>query len=151
MISNGDDSPHVSWNTWRNLREYLSGWWLGHPSEKIWKSIGMISNPIYGKIRLMATKPPTRYRFLDNNHYQVQHCLGDVSWPSSDSLASHRCHSPLLPASMETAVPGSKRYPSWKLPGISGGNPNMEKSVLGDSRRRSFPFRHRGIPSHHPF
>ena len=29
------------------------------PLWKIWKSIGMIRNPIYGKITLMATKPPT--------------------------------------------------------------------------------------------
>ena len=37
--------------------------WLvgqGQPSEKWWSSsIGKISNPIYGKIKLMATKPPT--------------------------------------------------------------------------------------------
>ena len=39
--------------------------WLvvGPPLWKIWKSIGMIRNPIYGKIKLMATKPPTRLRF----------------------------------------------------------------------------------------
>ena len=36
-----------------------TGWWF-EPLWKIWKSIGMISNPIYGKIKLMATKPPTR-------------------------------------------------------------------------------------------
>ena len=35
-----------------------AGWWF-EPLWKIWKSIGMISNPIYGKIKLMATKPPT--------------------------------------------------------------------------------------------
>ena len=36
--------------------------WLvvGPPLWKIWKSIGMMRNPIYGKIKLMATKPPTR-------------------------------------------------------------------------------------------
>ena len=28
----------------------MTGWWLGHPSEK-YESIGMISNPIYGKIK----------------------------------------------------------------------------------------------------
>ena len=33
------------------LKWTSSGWWLGHPSEKIWKSVGMISNPIYGKIK----------------------------------------------------------------------------------------------------
>ena len=27
-----------------------TGWWLGHPSEK-YESIGMIRNPIYGKIK----------------------------------------------------------------------------------------------------
>ena len=37
-------------------------YWLvgqGHPSENMSSSIGMIRNPIYGKIKLMATKPPT--------------------------------------------------------------------------------------------
>ena len=29
-----------------------SGWWF-EPLWKIWKSIGMIRNPIYGKIKLM--------------------------------------------------------------------------------------------------
>ena len=32
---------------------------VGPPLWKIWKSIGMISNPIYGKMPKMATKPPT--------------------------------------------------------------------------------------------
>ena len=43
--------------------DYISYYcWLvvGPPLWKIWKSIGMISNPIYGKIKLMATKPPSR-------------------------------------------------------------------------------------------
>ena len=39
--------------------KYDTGWWLGHPSEK-YESIGMMTFPIYGKIKLMATKPPTR-------------------------------------------------------------------------------------------
>ena len=44
---------------WRIIRTF-SGWWLGHPSEKYMSSsIGMISNPRYGKIKLMAAKPPT--------------------------------------------------------------------------------------------
>ena len=51
------------WNMAKNLLEYLIFilTWLvvGPPLWKIWKSIGMISNPIYGKIKLMATKPPT--------------------------------------------------------------------------------------------
>ena len=29
----------------------VSGWWLGHPPEKYGPSIGMISNPIYAKIK----------------------------------------------------------------------------------------------------
>ena len=37
------------------------GWWLGHPSEKYefvnWDDE---CNPIYGKIKFMATKPPSR-------------------------------------------------------------------------------------------
>ena len=36
---------------------------VGPPLWKIWKSIGMIRNPIYGKISQMATKPPTRFWF----------------------------------------------------------------------------------------
>ena len=40
---------------------FLYVYWLvvGPPLWKIWKSIGMISNPIYGKMPKMATKPPT--------------------------------------------------------------------------------------------
>ena len=30
----------------------MAGWWFSHPSEK-YESVGMISNPIYGKIELM--------------------------------------------------------------------------------------------------
>ena len=41
----------------------ITGWWFG-PLWKIWKSIGMISRPIYGKIELMATKPPTRLELI---------------------------------------------------------------------------------------
>ena len=38
------------WFAWRGLcQKRKPGWWLGHPSEK-YESIGMISNPIYGKI-----------------------------------------------------------------------------------------------------
>ena len=45
----------------------VGGWWLGHPSEKYdWKSIGMMkaTQPnMNGKIKLMATKPPTSHLF----------------------------------------------------------------------------------------
>ena len=37
-----------------------------NPSEK-YESIGMISNPIYGKILKMATKPPTRGFMMVND------------------------------------------------------------------------------------
>ena len=44
------------------LNESTSGWWLGHPPEKyefvIWDD--EIPN-INGKIKFMATKPPTRH------------------------------------------------------------------------------------------
>ena len=38
----------------------LSGWWF-EPLWKIWKSIGMIRNPIYGKIKNGNQSPPTSY------------------------------------------------------------------------------------------
>ena len=40
----------ASLNSWGQLTPMVSGWWLGHPSEK-YESIGMIRNPIYGKIK----------------------------------------------------------------------------------------------------
>ena len=33
------------------LQPSATGWWFGPPLWTIWKSIGMISNPIYGKIK----------------------------------------------------------------------------------------------------
>ena len=41
--------------------QIITGWWLGHPSEKYeFVSWDDDRNPIYAKIKLMATKPPTR-------------------------------------------------------------------------------------------
>ena len=37
-------------NYWTTLNYLLSGWWF-EPLWKIWESIGMIRNPIYGKIK----------------------------------------------------------------------------------------------------
>ena len=54
-----------------------AGWWF-QPLWKIWKSIGMISNPIYGKIKLMATKPPTSWVFVRIHWYFTQHL--DDAW-----------------------------------------------------------------------
>ena len=45
----------VSFHPWKTT----TGWWLGHPSEKYESQFGWLF-PIYGKIKLMATKPPTR-------------------------------------------------------------------------------------------
>ena len=43
------------------LRKLNINWLVvGPPLWKIWKLIGMIRNPIYGKIKI-ATKPPTKY------------------------------------------------------------------------------------------
>ena len=52
---------HQPWSTWiDNYKTQFDNWLVvGPPLWKIWKSIGMIRNPIYGKITLMATKPPT--------------------------------------------------------------------------------------------
>ena len=48
-----------SFKTWVCLK--ITGWWFSHPSKKYdfvnWDDD---SNPIYGKIKKMATKPPTR-------------------------------------------------------------------------------------------
>ena len=37
-------------NFWICLGYLMAGWWLGHPSEK-YESIGMVRNPICGKIK----------------------------------------------------------------------------------------------------
>ena len=44
----------------------ISGWWLGHPSEKYeFVSWDDNRNPILmGKIKFMATKPPTRFHMV---------------------------------------------------------------------------------------
>ena len=43
----------------QKLPPWYPGWWF-EPLWKIWTSIGMMRFPIYGKIKFMATKPPTR-------------------------------------------------------------------------------------------
>ena len=47
-----------------------AGWWLGHPSEKYGPSIGMISNPIYGKIKNgnQTTNQYVNFRPFSNTH-----------------------------------------------------------------------------------
>ena len=38
-----------------------TGWWYTYPSEKYeWKSVGMMTFPIYGKSKKSCSKPPTR-------------------------------------------------------------------------------------------
>ena len=41
----------------------IPGWWLSLPLWKMmeWKSVGMMTFPIYGKIIHSCSKPPTRY------------------------------------------------------------------------------------------
>ena len=57
----------------------VTGWWLSHSLWKIWKSVGMIRNPIYGKIK-KCSQPPTRWKMYPTSHpfhYSVtilQHC-----------------------------------------------------------------------------
>ena len=42
------------------MSDSITGWWArATPLKNMSSSIGMIRNPIYGKIKLMATKPPT--------------------------------------------------------------------------------------------
>ena len=50
-IPSGNEPPGISGNFMGWFMVSMAGWWLGHPSGKIWKSIGMIRNPIYGKIK----------------------------------------------------------------------------------------------------
>ena len=53
-----------SWQTKRGKKHHLiyiyiyTGWWLGPSLWKIWKSIGMISNPIYGNIKKVPNHQP---------------------------------------------------------------------------------------------
>ena len=61
----------------------FTGWWF-EPLWKIWTSIGMIRNPIYGKIKLMATKPATSLHMLYTAIMSFQKFLhlpqGTISW-----------------------------------------------------------------------
>ena len=41
-----------------SVHQIYSGWWLSHPSEK-YESIGMMTFPIYGQIKVMFQSPPT--------------------------------------------------------------------------------------------
>ena len=44
------------WNSYSQSHITMhAGWWLVHPSEKYGPSIGMIRNPIYGKIEMFQT------------------------------------------------------------------------------------------------
>ena len=43
--------------------ELRSGWWLTYPFWKIWKPVGMMTFPIYGKIK-KCSKPPIRYWYM---------------------------------------------------------------------------------------
>ena len=56
---------HVKWSKLGiESPEFLPGWWArATPLKNMSSSIGMIRTPIYGKIELMAIKPPTSYSF----------------------------------------------------------------------------------------
>ena len=70
------DSPWLDWHRiWHGLIsgmnikritcwlliQWITGWWYTYPSEKIWKSVGMMTFPIYGKIKNVPNHQP------DNN------------------------------------------------------------------------------------
>ena len=52
------------------IMQFQAGWWLGHPSEKIWTSIGMMKFPIYGKIKNVPNHQPARvsWKCIDMSH-----------------------------------------------------------------------------------
>ena len=58
------------------LINILAGWWF-EPLWKIWKSIGMISNPIYGKIK---------------NGNQTTNQLGTITIMNGESRSEPTCH-----------------------------------------------------------
>ena len=49
---------------WPGKLQKTTGWWLGHPSEKYESQLGWLF-PIYRKMPKMATKPPTRYLYMN--------------------------------------------------------------------------------------
>ena len=72
---------------------------VGPPLWKIWKSIGMMRFPIYGKIQKMATKPPTRIRF---SHWLI--------WRYPEMRVPPN-HQPVMAIYYSTKLPFSKRSP----------------------------------------
>ena len=73
---------HPNLNIDTNITIHLSWLVVGPPLWKIWKSIGMISNPIYGKIKLM-------FQTTNQIIYHYLLALIDVNTSMSDRSADH--------------------------------------------------------------
>ena len=61
--------PYFQTNPYRKITGLSStGWWFfgKTPLKNMTSSIGMMRFPIYGKIKLMATKPPTSITYHNN-------------------------------------------------------------------------------------
>ena len=94
-----------------------TGWWYTYPSEKIWKSVGMMTFPAEWNIIHSCSKPPTRVSNISEFHGYPQsiiiyphdsHMIATISpwfsyhltavfvgsprWRCSCSLASASCH-----------------------------------------------------------
>ena len=101
-----DHSSHA-WSCRMTLRICF---WLvvGPPLWKIWKSIGMMTFPIYGKIKFMATKPPTSVWLI-----QVKNHPWDVVTDHQPAAKSWK--SPLSPKAASTNFSKSSDCPGTVL------------------------------------
>ena len=96
--------------------QYISGWCF-QPLWKIWTSVGMIRNPICGKITLMATKPPTRFSM-----FMGVFC-GSCSFMFDDYFHQQYNVHPPDPKAILPFAPSPKSSPWW--------NPGHDRCSVG--------------------
>ena len=67
-IQDGAPKRAFSWHLNMYIYIYISGWWLGHPSETYESQLGWLF-PIYGKIKNGPNHQPDMYRWLNSMVY----------------------------------------------------------------------------------
>ena len=96
-MPNLGETQLVNWcpkPNFHNMIQFLAGWWLSHPSETYYESIGMIICSIYGKIKNVPNHQPVRVHTQWKKHETSPHRQAWELWTLRDSSAWAR----VLPA-----------------------------------------------------
>ena len=94
----------------KSLKPSISGWWLGHPSEKWWSSsIGMmISNPIFlGKFQIDGNQT-TNQQPVNHPHWVTGGPLTFRCTPAGSPRWSRWCH--VFPSQRPAVPPGAMDF-----------------------------------------